>query len=470
MLSMFMFLLGSFISGMAPSSVCLIVGRAVAGFGSAGILTGSFLIVAIGVPLQLRPIYTAAVGLMFGVGATVGPLIGGLFTDLVVSMLLPALAFPSANSRQSWRWCFWINLPIGGVTVVTMLLVFNPPRHRHLSRPFFDRIIDLDIIGNIILLGASIMLFLALEFTTMGIPWGSPKIIGLFCGAGLTFIVFVLWQWWKQDGALIPPAIVTQRTVSASCLMAFFTYGALLIHTYFLPIWFQAIRGDTAIQSGIVMIPYFVANALFSLFSGFFVSKIGYFTAPAIIGSAIGTIGCGVITLLSPTTSTGTWIGFEILASAGFGMSIQQGFTAVQSVLPKESIAVGTASVVASQSLGGAIFISVGNSLFQARLRALASDGALPGLDVQAVISAGATAFRDMVTPEQLQILVGDYNGALQSVLTLSIPLGALACISCCFLEWKSIITKKEEVPIEKAEAGDSSAPSTPSTSSSTEA
>jgi hypothetical protein len=232
--------------------------------------------------------------------------------------------------------------------VVTMLLVFNPPRHRHLSRPFIGRIIDLDIIGNIILLGASIMLFLALQFTTMGYSWGSPKIVGLFCGCGITTVVFLVWQWWKQDGALIPPAIVTQRSVFVSCLMAFFTYGALLTHTYFLPIWFQAIRGNTAIESGIVMIPCFVANALFSLFFGFFVSKIGYFTAPAIIGSAIGTLGCGVITLLSPNNGTATWIAYEIVASAGFGMSIQQSFTAVQSVLPKESIAVGTASVVAS--------------------------------------------------------------------------------------------------------------------------
>lgn len=81
---MFMFMLGSLISGVATSSAMLITGRAIAGFGSAGILTGSFVIVAIAVPLKVRPIYTAIVGLMFGVGATVGPLIGGIFTDLVV--------------------------------------------------------------------------------------------------------------------------------------------------------------------------------------------------------------------------------------------------------------------------------------------------------------------------------------------------------------------------------------------------
>ncbi|KAI1857170.1 hypothetical protein JX265_011371 [Neoarthrinium moseri] len=427
MLSMFMFMLGSLVCGVAPNSVALIIGRSIAGFGSAGILAGSFVIVAIAVPLSLRPIYTAVVGLMFGVGSTVGPLMGGVFTDLV-----------------TWRWCFWLNLPAGAITVVVMLLVFHPPPHAHHKRTFIDRFADLDIIGNVILLGSAIMLFLALEMTTVGEDWGSARIIGLLCGCGGSALLFVVWQWWKADGALIPPVIVTQPTVGASCLMAFFTYGALLVHTYFLPIWFQAVWGDSAIQSGVLMIPYFAANVLFSLFSGIFVSKVGYFAPVAIVGSAIGAVGCGILTLLNPNSSTGMWAGFEILSSAGFGISIQQSFTAVQTVLPKEDVAVGTASVVASQSLGGAIFISVGNSVFQSRLSALVGEEPIPGVDIRQIIAAGATAFRTLVPKEQLPALIQEYSRALQTVMTVAVPLGGLACISCCFLEWKSVIGKGE--------------------------
>lgn len=313
-----------------------------------------------------------------------------------------------------------------------------------------DRIIDLDLIGNAILLSAAVMLFLALEFTTTGEAWGSAKIIGLICGFAAMTIVFIVWQWWKQDGALIPPSIVTQRTVAASCCMAFFTYGALIVHTYFIPIWFQAIFGYTPIMSGVVMIPYFVANALFSLISGIFVSKIGYVTPPAVLGTAIGTIGCGLISMFNPGMSTGMWVGFEILASAGFGMSIQQGFTAVQTVLSPDDIAIGTASVVASQSLGGAVFISVGNSVFQSRLRAMADDGTLAGIDIKQIIGAGATAFRQLVPEAQLPALLGVYNAALQTVFIVAVPLAGLACISCCFLEWKSVKGKADEKPEEK--------------------
>ncbi|KAF3057186.1 putative HC-toxin efflux carrier TOXA [Daldinia childiae] len=433
LLSMFVFEIGSIISGFAPSSATLIIGRAISGFGSAGILTGSFVIVATAVPLTVRPIYTAVVGLMFGVGATVGPLIGGVFTDLV-----------------TWRWCFWINLPVGAVTIIVMILVYHPQPRTVSKEKITQRLISLDLIGNVILLGASVMLFLALEYTLTGADWASAEIIGLLCGAGVTAIVFVGWLWWKKDRALIPPAIAKQRTVAASCMMAFFTYGALLIHTYFLPIWFQSILGYSAIQSGVAMIPYFVANALFSVFSGIFVSVVGYFTPPAILGSAIGTVGCGIITLFRPSMSTAMWIGFEILASAGFGMSIQQGFTAVQTVLGPDDLAVGTAAVVASQSLGGAIFISVGNSVFQNRLADLIEQTDIPGLDVHAIVSAGAIAFRNVVPPEQLPALLKLYDEALHTVLLVAVPLAGLAFLSCCALQWKSV--KKPNKPVAETE------------------
>jgi len=300
---------------------------------------------------------------------------------------------------------------------------------------------DLDIVGNILLLGASVMLFLALEYTTIGMAWNSAEIIGLLVGFGVTSIIFTGWQSWKGEDALMPPRILKQRTVAASCGMAFMTYGALINLTFFLPIWFQAIRGDSAITSGVNMIPYFVTNAFFSLLAGVFVSVIGYVTPPAVIGSTIGTAGLGLLTLLSVNTTTAQWVGYEILSSAGFGLSIQQGFTAVQTVLGPEDMAIGTAAVVASQSLGGAIFLSVGNSVFQSQLQ----KSHLPGVDIKKVIDAGAAAFRHIVPAEELPAMLEIYNQALRVVFTVSLPLGSLAAIISCFMEWKSVKVKKED-------------------------
>lgn len=308
-----------------------------------------------------------------------------------------------------------------------------------MDKTFMYRIFELDLVGNAIILGAALMLFLALQFTEVGTPWGSAEVIGLLTGSGVTFILFCAWQWWKADGALIPPRIIGQRTVAASCAVGFCIYAAILIHNYYLPIWFQAIRGDSAIHSGVSMIPYVVANALFSLLAGIFVSKNGYFTAPAIVGCTIGTVGCGLISTFDMSTSSSKWIGYEILASVGIGMAIQQGFTAVQIVLPLDQVAVGTAAVVAFQSLGGAVFVSVGNTILQNTLQDAVDKGELPGVNVGSIISAGASGLRNVVSSNELPALLDVYNHALQKVFIAAIPMCGLACLASCFMEWRNV-------------------------------
>lgn len=188
------------------------------------------------------------------------------------------------------------------------------------------------------------------------------------------------------------------------------------------------------------MIPYLIANAIFSVVAGIFVSKIGYFTPPAILGMAIGTVGCGLITMLHVDTSTGTWIGFEIVAAVGLGMAVQQTYTAVQTVLSNQDIPIGTAAVVSMQSLGGAIFVSVGNTILQNELLSAARNGQLPGVNIQTIIDAGAGGLRSVVPPDELGQVLIVYNRALQKVFLVSIPLAGLAFVSSLFLQWKNIL------------------------------
>lgn len=199
-------------------------------------------------------------------------------------------------------------------------------------------------------------------------------------------------------------------------------------------------------MSGIDMIPYMMANAIFSVVAGIIVSKTGYFTPPAIVGMAIGTVGCGMLATLKVGSSTGQWIGYEILASIGLGMAVQQTYTAVQTVLPNKDIPIGTAAVVSMQSLGGAIFVSVGNTILQNELYRSAREGELPGINVQLVISVGASGLRSVVPPDALQPLLVAYNHALQKVFTAAIPLAGLAFVSALFLQWKNILADRRDL------------------------
>ncbi|KAH7313649.1 major facilitator superfamily transporter [Stachybotrys elegans] len=430
------FEIGSLICGVSPNSLTLIIGRAIAGFGSAGILTGSFTIAATSIPPRTRPIHMAIVGMMFGVGASVGPLFGGVFTDLV-----------------TWRWCFYINLPVGGITILAFIFCYRSNRPKNEHRSWMSRFLELDLVGNAILLIAAVMLFLALEFTVEGQPWGEARVVGLLCGSGISAVLFIIWQWWKQDGALLPPAIVCQRSVAASCVMGFMIYGSLLSMTFFLPLWFQGVGGDSALTSGVNMIPYFIVNAFGALVAGVFVSIVGYYVPPCIVGNAIAMVGAGLLTTLTTKTTTAEWAIYEIIVAAGLGLSIQQGFTAVQTVLPEDEVSIGTAAVVASQSFGGAVFVSVGNNIFQNEMVRLAKTHNITGVDVREVVGAGATAFRDLVRPEILPEFIHIYNEALQQVFYSVIPLVGLALVSSFFFEWRSIKVKKPNGEREKTPA-----------------
>ncbi|KAJ9196939.1 hypothetical protein DTO164E3_4226 [Paecilomyces variotii] len=425
--SLVFFELGSLVCAVAPNSPALIVGRAIAGWGSAGILTGSFIVVAHSVPLDKRPLYTAAVGMMFGIGAAVGPLLGGVFTGLI-----------------TWRWCFYFNLPVGGVTLVAIFFFFKATKRPSQKLPVWRRILQLDLVGNVLLLGTFIMLFLALQYNDEGIPWSDPMIIGLLTGFGVSLVLFLGWQWYMQDRALMVPSILLQRSVLASCAAAFCIYATMLMHAYFLPIWFQAIKGASATSSGVDMLAYTLANAIIGIITGVVVTVTGYFAPPAILGCAIATVGCGLLSTLQPHTSTAKWVGYEILASAGLGMAVQQGFIAVQRVLRIDQVPIATAAVTCFQSLGGAVFVSVGNTILNGEIIRAAKSNKLPGVDIAKVIAAGATRFRSTVPPRALPALIGIYNGAVQKVLIACIATAGAAFVSTLFLEWKSVRSEEK--------------------------
>ena len=333
---------------------------------------------------------------------------------------------------------------MGGFTVAAMVFLFKPQKSTSKATPILRKILRLDPVGNALLLIASIMLFLPLQYNEEGFAWSSARIIGLLVGSGVTAIIFIVWNRFKGDEALIPPKIIGQRSVAVSCVAAFFIYGVMLIHSYYLPIYFQAIRGASAIQSGIDMIAYMLANAFLSLFTGALVSKIGYYTPPAIVGGAIATVGCGLMSTLQINTPLAMWIGYEVLVAAGLGMAIQQGFIAVQTVLPLDQIPIGVAAIASFQSLGGSIFVSVGNSILQNALLNASTSQQIPGVDVHRVISAGATMFRSFVPADALPALLNVYNTALQKCFIAAIPLAGLAFVAALGLEWRSVKGKKE--------------------------
>ena len=349
-------------------------------------------------------------------------MLGGVFTD-----------------RATWRWCFYLNLPLGVLVAVVTTIFFKPPEEgNRVPRSLTQTILELDPIGNALLLATAVMFFLAMQYSSERHAWHTSRVIGLLVGAGVGLMVFLLWQWRKGDRALIPPSIMLQRNVAAGCTHTFFIYAALLTQVFYLPVWFQACRGTSALDSGVDMIPYLLGNSLLAILTGTFVSKVGYCNPPAIIGSVMGTVGSGLLSTLALNTDSSRWIGYEVFTAVGMGMAVQQGYVAVQSVVSLQQLAVASALISCFQSLGGAVFVSVSNSVMLNELYG----AVLPGVDIDAVIAAGATGFRALVPEEHIPALLDVYNEALRKVFLMGIAFSGLAFISSLCFEWRNIKTK----------------------------
>jgi MFS family permease len=220
--ALLVFELGSIICAAATSSTMLIVGRAVAGAGAAGLFSGGMTIIAYSVALRKRAIFIAALSSMFGIASIVGPILGGAFTD-----------------NLSWRWCFWINLPFGAISMAVVFFFFTNPPRAHASMSTKEKFKQVDVVGAVLLICSIVCLLLALQWGGSVYPWSDSKVWGCFLGFGLLILIFIGLQFYLKDRATIPPRIASQRTVAACAAFSALLTMALYVHIYYLPFYFQ---------------------------------------------------------------------------------------------------------------------------------------------------------------------------------------------------------------------------------------
>ncbi|KAJ3568998.1 hypothetical protein NPX13_g6231 [Xylaria arbuscula] len=432
-ISVILFEVGSALCGAAPSSVAFILGRAIQGVGSAGIFSGGIVVIVYAVPLHRRPFWQGMIGAVFGVSSVLGPLVGGAFT-----------------SNVTWRWCFYINLPFGGVALAIIIFLLRVPARPETNASTKTKLSQLDAPGTLALLPAVVSLLLALEWGGLTYAWNDRRIIALLTLGIFLGIVFILVQAFMPKTATIPPRIFKQRSILAGFWSTIVLGSQMMIFVYFLPIWFQAIQGVSAVNSGIRLLPTTLSIVVASISNGLIVTKIGYYTPTMILGTAICAIGGGLLTTLQIDTGMPKWIGYQILYGFGQGLCFQAPNLAAQTVLPKNEVAIGASLMFFSQILGGAIFISVGQNVLNNQL--LSRLAKLPGFSPALIETGGATTLINSFPGEYRHDALVAYNESLRTVFRVGLVLAALSVIGAASMEWRSV---KKEAPDSKAAKSD---------------
>jgi MFS family permease len=297
----------------------------------------------------------------------------------------------------------------------------------------------LDPLGTALFLPSITCLLLALEWGAADYAWSSPRLIALLIVFAVLLIAFVVWQYLTRNTtATVPARILFQRSVAFGGASQFCVGATMLTVSIYIPLWFQAIKGVSAMQSGINTIPLVLSVVVGSIMSGGLVQHIGYYTPFMIVGSCLMAVGTGLITTWNMSTSSSMWIGYQVIVGFGVGCTMQHPNIAVQTVLPRHDVPIGTAVLSLCQTLGGAVFTAVGQNLYIDKFTAGLEQ--ISGLDPHRVLGSGATDLAKGVTPAVREQVIEAYNVSLtQGTFFAAMIIACLAVPAALGMEWRSV-------------------------------
>jgi MFS family permease len=295
----------------------LIVGRAVAGMGGSGLMNGGMQIIYLSVPSHRRPALMGILMSFSQLGLVSGPLLGGVLTEYA-----------------SWRWCFYINLPIGAVATFCIAMVQIPDGKKKrgdgngasiytLKESSKELLHELDLKGFLLFAGFSLMVVLALQWGGTNYSWSSATIIGLFVGCGCALLVFAVQEYRIGDRAMFPWSIVRRTAVWSSGITMFFFFGSQMIGNYYLPIYFQTVRNASPAMSGVYILPSILSSMLMAVASGALVSRWGYYLPWMMVSAVLAGIGNGLLSTVDLHTHPVKWIWYQVIMGLGRGCGLQ---------------------------------------------------------------------------------------------------------------------------------------------------
>ncbi|WP_245744117.1 DHA2 family efflux MFS transporter permease subunit [Lentzea fradiae] len=402
-ISVVLFLVGSFFAGWSESMGMLIAFRAVQGLGAGGLMVTSTAIIADVVPLRERGKFQGLAGAVFGVATVAGPLLGGLFVD-----------------HLSWRWAFYVNIPLGVAVVLVALAAL--PTIRTDARP------RIDYAGIALIALAATGLTLVTSWGGTEYAWTSPTILGMAAGSVVLLVAFVLVEQ-RAAEPMLPMRLFRGRVFTVSGILSFVVGFAMLGGITYLPIYLQYVRGESATASGLWMLPLIAGLMVTALVTGSTISRTGRYRIFPLIGSVGLSLGLFLLSNLDATTSYWVMGLFMAVLGAGIGLVMQVPVIVVQSTTSYGDLGVATSGISFLRTIGSSFGVAAFGTIYANQLpRNLVVP---PGVDPRAIASPAAVH----ALPEAVRApIVDGYAETVQTMFLIAAPIGLVALAVAFFL------------------------------------
>lgn len=300
----------------------------------------------------------------------------------------------------------------------------------------------IDPVGILFFIPSMVCLILALQWGGSTYSWSAPKIIGLLVTFSVLFIAFVVVELLTPETAMAPTRVILNRSIAGSMTFMFLLSGGLMSVVYYLTVWFQVAKDDSAMHAGVSTIPLVLSLVIVSIIAAIFTEKIGYYVPAMLLSPVLCSTGAGLLSTLSPSSAHSAWIGYQVLYGFGIGCGFQTSTLPAQNVLPRADVPLGLALMFFMQQLGGSVFLGVSQNIFSSRL--VDSLSGIGSLDTEAIVNTGATTLRTIVPLDQLETVIHAYNYALTRVFILTAVLSTCMILASLAVEWKKIKGKNE--------------------------